>query len=319
MGPAPSHLQSLTQRLGYWEWAEYVSSALVTVGCLGEFSAEFTDWFTDGVDERKKRLAKCSTLLLVSSLAFELVCLVVTNQISGAVIGSLDTKAEQASTKALRAIDDAEIAIQRARNAVGEAENAIVRSGQAEAGAAKAVRLVDSANRQLAELESHVLAVKSYADSIVANANPRSLTFDSRRFMEIMKRVPRGIAEIRYVPNDPEARGFAYTIYQALGPGGAGWDVRGIGEIQQGAGMEATTGLGVMSRMRSDVPPTGDDIPIREALQKAITSGTSWEGVPEPPTHITAQPDHIFIVVVGRHQFRVPLWVPPWQSDNPKH
>jgi hypothetical protein len=28
----------------YWELAEYIFAGLVTLGCLGEFAGEFTDW-----------------------------------------------------------------------------------------------------------------------------------------------------------------------------------------------------------------------------------------------------------------------------------
>src|SRR2546428_470328 len=44
-------------------------------------AADFTNWFTGGIEERKELLAKGSTLLLVGSLALELICLVRTNQL----------------------------------------------------------------------------------------------------------------------------------------------------------------------------------------------------------------------------------------------
>src|SRR5258707_14270602 len=95
-----AEVSSLTNTLGRWELAEYFFAGLVTIGCLGEFIAEFTDWFTRGKDDRKKRLEKFSTLLLVGALAFELLCLVKTNQLSGRIIGSLNELATGADEKA---------------------------------------------------------------------------------------------------------------------------------------------------------------------------------------------------------------------------
>jgi hypothetical protein len=95
-----SEVSSLTSLIEEWEISEYIFAGLVTIGCCGEFVAEFTNWLTGGIREHKERLAKYSTLLLISSLAFELVCLVPTNQLSGRIIGSLNEKAEEASASA---------------------------------------------------------------------------------------------------------------------------------------------------------------------------------------------------------------------------
>jgi hypothetical protein len=101
---------TLAATLECWERAEYVACALVTVGCIGEFIGEFTDLCTGGVQERKDQLKKLSTLLLISALAFELVCLYKTNHISGLLIGSLSDKATTAETKAQSAMDKSSLA-----------------------------------------------------------------------------------------------------------------------------------------------------------------------------------------------------------------
>lgn len=111
-----SDVSSLTVSLSRWEWAEYVSCALVAIGCGGEYIASFTNRFTGGVKEKKDRLAKRSTLLLISALALELVCLVKTNSISGMLIGSLSEKAEAADAKA----HSAQIAAGEAKQKAGE-------------------------------------------------------------------------------------------------------------------------------------------------------------------------------------------------------
>ncbi len=91
----PSDVASLSRSLVCWEVAEYVCAALVTIGCAGEYAAEFTNWFTGGITERKERLAKRSTLLLISALSLELICLVRTNNLSGREIALLNGVAEE--------------------------------------------------------------------------------------------------------------------------------------------------------------------------------------------------------------------------------
>ena len=119
-----SDVASLTSALACWEVAEYCFGLLVAVACLGEYAADFTDWFTHGMEEKKKRLAKISTLLLISALALELICLVKTNQLSGQLVGSLASKADEASTKSQSAITDAASASTLAKGAKDDAKTA---------------------------------------------------------------------------------------------------------------------------------------------------------------------------------------------------
>src|SRR5437868_4152049 len=121
MALTPSEVASLTTVLSYWETAEYTFGALVTLGCFGAYAAEFTTWYTGGIKDLKDRLAKRSTLLLIASLALELICLVRTNHLSGLVIGSLSDKAEEASQTSAQAVIDAKAASGIARTAADEA------------------------------------------------------------------------------------------------------------------------------------------------------------------------------------------------------
>lgn len=121
-----SDVASLSKSLSRWEIAEYVCAGLVTIACAGEYIAEFTNWFTGGIKERKERLGKLSTLLLISSLAFELICLVRTNTLSGMLIGSLSDKAGAADTNAQSALQKSSIAENKASDAgaaAGEAQH----------------------------------------------------------------------------------------------------------------------------------------------------------------------------------------------------
>jgi hypothetical protein len=121
---------SLATALTYWEWAEYVFSALVTVGCFGEYVAEFTHWWTD--ENKKKRLSKRSLLLLASALALELVCLVQTNRISGMLTGSLRDEAAAADSKAQSAMEKANAATTIAGDAEGKSSLAADEAAKAQ-------------------------------------------------------------------------------------------------------------------------------------------------------------------------------------------
>ena len=87
----------LASLLHRWEIAEYVSEGFVILGCLGELVADLgSNWLGE---TRQKRLERWSTILLVAALTVSLKCLVRTNELSGGVIGSLGTMAEEADGK----------------------------------------------------------------------------------------------------------------------------------------------------------------------------------------------------------------------------
>lgn len=127
-----SDASSLARSLSRWEVAEYFSCALVALGCAGEYVSEFTNWLTAGDEERQKRLAKRSTLLLIASLALELVCLVRTNSLSGQLIGSLSDKASSADAKAQSALEKSEAAKTKADAADMAADGALRKAREAE-------------------------------------------------------------------------------------------------------------------------------------------------------------------------------------------
>src|SRR5579863_5708814 len=113
-----SDVESLTATLAFWEYAEYTCAVLVAVACFGEYIADFTKWWKrDGIwsrlgliEDRKDNLAKLSTLLLITALVVETVCLFRTNQISGQVLGSLSELSDEAFKKATTAKDVADAA-----------------------------------------------------------------------------------------------------------------------------------------------------------------------------------------------------------------
>lgn len=182
-----SDVASLTWKLEIWEDCEYFFAALVTLACVGEFVAEFTNWFTHGAREKKERLAKFSTLLLIFSLALELVCLVRTNQMSAKVIGSIDELADDASVKArkasensgkaisasTRAVDASSNALGIARGAREEADSFRSEIAKAEQDAHKAVRDLGSILQRARDAEAKILALQR-------ESAPRRLTDDQK-------------------------------------------------------------------------------------------------------------------------------------------
>lgn len=169
-----SDVPSLAESLGRWERAEYIFASLVAIACAGEYIADFTDWFTCGIKEKKERLAKRSTLLLIASLALELVCLVKTNSLAGRLIGSLSDKATAAETKAQSAEHKADVA----DTAAGKAQD------KADAVAKQADVLKDrmeAASKKLGKLEHDIIAqgprwrlLKKATPELVKNLAPFS-------------------------------------------------------------------------------------------------------------------------------------------------
>jgi hypothetical protein len=141
---APSESLIIARSLGRWEAAEYVCAALVTLGCVGEFIAEFTHWFTGEVKERKERLAKYSTLLLIFALAAELVCLVKTNQLSGMMIAALNQEAGAARRAASESDERAATAEEQAAAANRTAESFRLDIAKANESAAEANRIAEA-------------------------------------------------------------------------------------------------------------------------------------------------------------------------------
>ena len=119
----------MTRALESWEYAEYVCTALVAIACFGEYIAEFTEWWRRNglwkwfglLSNRRDRVAKVSTLALIVALAGELLCVVITNQLSGKLVGALGDRAEEAFSKSGNAktlASDADILAKSARHEV---------------------------------------------------------------------------------------------------------------------------------------------------------------------------------------------------------
>ena len=96
----------LMSPLDRWQIVEYAASAVVIVGVLGEYLAEFH--VLKDNEERRRTVAKLSTLVLLAGLAVELLGLVRTSQLSEITIARLNDEAEDARNLAAQAQQSAE-------------------------------------------------------------------------------------------------------------------------------------------------------------------------------------------------------------------
>jgi len=229
---------SLSTSLSRWEVGEYICAGLVTIACAGEYVAEFKNWFTDGIKERKDRLAKRSTLLLIVALSLELICLVRTNTISGILIGSLSDKAEKADTEAQSAIGKSSLAEDKANGAnansstaLSQANDALTKAGKAAKSLGKAEdeankaqtasysamtlakdarqeadsfeKDITSAKKQAADAESHLAEALNEATTAQSELNrlktPRSLLHDSQWFPHWQHSKALNMVSFRYL------------------------------------------------------------------------------------------------------------------------
>jgi hypothetical protein len=252
MALTPSEVASLARSLSLWEIAEYISAGLVTLACVGEYIADFKPWFTGGDKDKKEQLSKRSTLLLIASLSFELVCLVRTNQISGRVLGSLDDKADAASRKSEQAIINADSAITKAGDAQKSANEAADAAARASDSAKKANReaeiakqraeevrkLAARANRQAEQLAEKLLAEESKRLALETDRSPRTLAYTSvngRENIAPLKRFAGTPARIRFIP-DAEVRRAAKNIIFVVQR--AGWTVASLTVGEERVGWE---------------------------------------------------------------------------------
>jgi hypothetical protein len=191
----PSDVASSARALSRWELAEYISEGFVIIACVGELVADLASCLTE---ERRKHLARWSTILLVAALSVALICLVRTNELSGSVIGSLGDKAGEADSKARKAIADSATALTQAGIAEQSSRRALDESGKATASASNALVLangarreadsfekdITSAKRQASDAESHLAEALQRASEATAELNriksPRSLLNDSQ-------------------------------------------------------------------------------------------------------------------------------------------
>jgi hypothetical protein len=199
------NIASLSKALWWWELGEYVACGLVAVGCAGEYIGEFTNRLTGGDEERKHHLRKGSTLLLVSALALELLCLVQTNIISGRLTGSLAQEAEEADTKAKTALTDSATALTQSHAAEDSSKRALGESDTAAASASSAQSLASGARREADSFEKDIVSAKTQA------------TAAESHLAEALKRADDASVEVNRVKS-PRSLNNAAELVSALQP-----------------------------------------------------------------------------------------------------
>jgi hypothetical protein len=176
-----SDIESLSRSLSRWEWGEYISEAFVIIACAGELIADLeVSWLTE---ERKKRLQRPSTILLVAALSVSLICLFRTNELSGSVIGSLGDKAEEADRKAKEAITDSSTALSQAKDALtkaGKAEDSLGKAedeaNKAQTASSNALTLARGARQEADSFEKDIRSAKEAVAEAKEKVADRTLT-----------------------------------------------------------------------------------------------------------------------------------------------
>jgi hypothetical protein len=183
-------LSSLKSSLKFWEAFEYLATAIVLLGVIGEYIAEFTKWAANRRIER--RLGKGSTLVLIVGIAGEGLGLFRTSQLSGELIASLEEQSNQTFERAIKV----EAKVKGFKIQIADAN---ARAKEADARAAEA-------SLALAKLKA-----------------PRALESEQQRRIIAKIRVFAG-SPFEFVGyDDPESVDFARTIAEILL--GAGWKI----------------------------------------------------------------------------------------------
>src|ERR1700676_2363807 len=93
-----SDVASLKSALNWWEWFGYISTAIVGIGCIGEFLAEFTP--LPKSEPSKRKLARLSLMILILGIGGELLSAVRSSNLSGELIANIEERASDAERKA---------------------------------------------------------------------------------------------------------------------------------------------------------------------------------------------------------------------------
>jgi hypothetical protein len=219
----PTDVESISRSLTRWEIAEYVATGLVTLACAGEYIADFTDWFTRGEKEKKERLAKISTLILIAALAFELVCVVRTNELSGRVIGSLGDEAMAADDKARKAIADSDVATHQAGQAKDKAGAAEEVALKASGSASAALTTASGARKEADSFEREIVSAKeeaAKAEAHLAEALQRAAAAEKRADDVSEKLADRTLSDRQQQAIAKKLKGFSGQEYKVV----AYWD-----------------------------------------------------------------------------------------------
>ena len=223
-----SEVVSLKSALRCWEWFGYISTAVVGLGCIGEFVAEFTSFPKS--KSPKHKLARLSLIVLIFGIAGELLSAVRTSNLTGQLIANIEERAANAEYKGGEAND-------RASQNEREATQLRVDLENSKADTKTAQTRLEVEQRKTAEAQQKAavaqLELKKALEQVSLRQEPRS--FDSEAFLRVMKGNPTGSVDVIYTPGDWEAYRFAGQIFAALERAN-GWVVTDLKPIPEGVG-----------------------------------------------------------------------------------
>jgi hypothetical protein len=156
----PSEVASIAAWSTFWEVCEYIAEAVVFLGCVGEFIAEYTNVQTE---HWRHALGRRSLIILTLGIGAGLFSLIKTNALAGQVIGSLGEQAGQAGKKAQLATDVSNTAILRSGQAAVVSGDAASKASKAEGSASNALALARGARREADSFEKDIISAKKQA------------------------------------------------------------------------------------------------------------------------------------------------------------
>lgn len=113
MNPNEIDISALRSALDWWNVLEYLTTAIVFIGAIGESIAELSSLPFLTVEKNKRRLAVTSACLLIIGLGGELLSVFRTSQLSGQLIAQLmqeSTAAEQDAARLNKEAEDERLA-----------------------------------------------------------------------------------------------------------------------------------------------------------------------------------------------------------------
>jgi len=194
----------------FWRKEEYAATAVVVAGCAGEYIADFKPF--GNWPKKRKSFAKLSTFTLIIGLAFELLGLVRTSQITGREIASLNDESSQAKRDAETAkkqTEDGQVQIADAKGRMVEEEKELL--AQKESTAKWEKYAADLGNWS----EKTIEAQRAQMDAMFAMSMPRFFAPNPRRVAKFRSFAPEDV-DIIICEESSEAHGFASTIALSL-------------------------------------------------------------------------------------------------------
>jgi hypothetical protein len=150
-------MSSLSSWSMFWEISEYASEAIVCLGCIGEYVAEYTEWSTS---EARHSLGRRSLIVLILGLAAGLLSLIKTNNLSGVEIESLGQRFTRVSKAAKLAGDSADSATLKATHANNTSDGALIGANKAEGTASNALTIARGARKEADSFEKDIKSAK---------------------------------------------------------------------------------------------------------------------------------------------------------------